>query len=107
MTILEQVITIALCVAGTMATRFLPFIVFNENRDTPGFVKYLGKFLPSAVFGMLVIYCLKDVNIMTGTHGIPELIGIIITVGIHLLKRNMLLSIASGTISYMLLLNLF
>ena len=56
MTLTQQIITIAMCVLGTMATRFLPFIIFNEKRRTPEFVQYLGKFLPSAVFGMLVIH---------------------------------------------------
>ena len=60
MTLLQQMITIGLCVVGTMSTRFLPFLIFRENRKTPDFVQYLGKFLPSAVFGMLVVYCLRD-----------------------------------------------
>ena len=62
MTLLQQIITIGLCVAGTMMTRFLPFLVFRETRSTPPFVQYLGTVLPSAVFGMLVIYCLRDVT---------------------------------------------
>ena len=56
MTLAQQIITIGLCVLGTMATRFLPFIIFNEHHETPDFIQYLGKYLPSAVFGMLVIY---------------------------------------------------
>ena len=103
MTILQQAITIGLCIAGTMLTRFLPFLLFKENRKTPGFVRYIGKYLPSAVFGMLVVYCLKDVNVLEGTHGIPELIAILVTGGLHIWKRQMLLSIAGGTICYMLL----
>ena len=71
MTLTQQIITIAMCVLGTMATRFLPFIIFNEKRRTPEFVQYLGKFLPSAIFGMLVIYCLKNVSLFHGTHGLP------------------------------------
>ena len=105
MTIPQQIITILLCIAGTMLTRFLPFIVFSEHRQTPTFVRYLGKVLPSAVFGMLVIYCLKDVNILQGSHGLHELIGIAVTAGVHLWKRQMLLSIAAGTVCYMLLLH--
>ena len=103
MTILQQAITIGLCIAGTMLTRFLPFLLFKENRETPGFVRYIGKYLPSAVFGMLVVYCLKDVDVLEGTHGIPELIAILVTGGLHIWKRQMLLSIAGGTICYMLL----
>lgn len=105
MTLSQQIITIGLCIAGTMLTRFLPFIIFNENRKTPAFVKYLGKFLPSAVFGMLVVYCVRNVNILQGSHGIPEFISIIVTGSIHLWKRQMLLSIAGGTVCYMLLLH--
>jgi branched-subunit amino acid transport protein AzlD len=90
-----------------MVTRFLPFIIFSEKRKTPPFIQYIGKYLPSAVFGMLVIYCLKDVKIVSGTHGIPELIAIIITVLLHKWKRQMLISIAGGTACYMLLLHIF
>lgn len=106
MTIAQQIITIGLCVLGTMTTRYLPFIIFKENRETPAFVQYLGKLLPSAVFGMLVIYCLKDVSFFSGRHGLPELIAILVTSALHLFKRQMLLSIAGGTICYMLLIHI-
>ena len=78
MTLAQQIITIGLCVLGTMTTRFLPFLVFRENRETPKFIQYVGKFLPSAVFGMLVVYCLRNVNVLQGTHGIPEFISILV-----------------------------
>ena len=103
MTVTQQIITIGLCVIGTMATRFLPFIVFSENRETPAFIRYLGKLLPSAVFGMLVVYCLKNVDFIGGYHGLPEIISIIVTGALHIWKRQMLLSIAGGTVCYMLL----
>jgi branched-subunit amino acid transport protein AzlD len=106
MTITQQVITIALCVLGTMTTRFLPFLIFSEKRQTPAFIQYIGKYLPSAVFGMLVIYCLKNVSFVSGTYGVPELIAIVVTVLLHKWKRQMLLSIAGGTACYMLLLHL-
>lgn len=106
MTITEQIITIALCVAGTMTTRFLPFLVFSSKKPTPKYIQYLGKVLPSAIFGMLVIYCLKDVSIIHYSHGIPEAVAIVITILMHLWKRQMLLSIAGGTIIYMLLVQL-
>ena len=105
MTVTQQMVTIGLCVLGTMLTRFLPFIVFSENRETPSFIQYIGKYLPSAVFGMLVIYCLKDVSIFQGTHGLPESLSIAVTAMLHLWKRQMLLSIAGGTVCYMLLLH--
>lgn len=106
MTKLQQILTIAICVAGTMMTRFLPFIVFSSKRPTPKYVQYLGKALPAAIFGMLVVYCLKNVSFVSGSHGIPEAIAIVITVGLHLYKRQMLLSVAGGTICYMLLIQL-
>ena len=103
MTVTEQIITIAICALGTMATRFLPFLIFRYNRPTPKYIQYLGKALPAAIFGMLVVYCLKDVNLLTASHGIPELIGIVTVVLLHLWKRQMILSIAAGTVVYMLL----
>ncbi len=105
MTISQQIITIGLCVGATMLTRFLPFIIFNENRKTPEFIQYIGKYLPAAVFGMLVIYSLKNVNILQGSHGIPEIISIAVTIVLHLWKRQMLISIAGGTVCYMFLLH--
>lgn len=106
MTLSQQIITIALCVFGTMLTRFLPFLIFSSKKPTPHYIQYLGKALPCAIFGMLVIYCLKNVHILSGSHGIPELIAIIVTVSLHLWKKQMLLSIAGGTVCYMLLIQL-
>ena len=106
MTLTQEIITIALCALATILTRFLPFWIFPSGRETPKFIQYLGKVLPGAIFGMLVVYCLKDVNLLTGSHGIPELLAILVVVGLHLWKRRMLLSIAGGTIVYMLLVQL-
>ena len=103
MTLTQQLLTIGMVVLGTMLTRFLPFILFPAGKPTPKYIRYLGKVLPGAVFGLLVIYCLKDVSIFSGSHGIPELIAIILVVVLHLWKRQMLLSIAGGTVCYMLL----
>lgn len=103
MTLSQQIITIGLCVLGTMATRFLPFLIFSSSRPTPKYIQYLGKALPAAIFGMLVVYCLKNVSLLTGSHGLPELIAIAVVVGLHLWQRRMLLSIAGGTLCYMLL----
>lgn len=106
MTLAQQIITISMVILATVITRFLPFIVFPAGKETPKFIKYLGKVLSAAVFGLLVIYCLKNVSIMEGSHGIPELIAIICVVALHLWKRQMLLSIAGGTVIYMLLVQL-
>ncbi|MNN30653.1 Branched-chain amino acid transport protein (AzlD) [compost metagenome] len=103
MNLAHQVITIVMVVLGTMFTRFLPFIVFPPGKPTPHYVQYLGKVLPSAVIGLLVIYCFKDVSLLSGSHGIPELIGVLAVVLLHFWKKQMLLSIAGGTIIYMML----
>ena len=105
MTFPQQVITIALCVLGTVATRFLPFLVFAGKRKTPAIVQYLGKVLPSAIFAMLVVYCLRNTDV-TAHFALPELLAVMATVLIHLWKRQMLLSIAGGTAVYMLLVQL-
>lgn len=102
MTLTQQIVTIALCILATQLTRFLPFAVFAGKR-TPRFVQYLGSALPAAIFGMLVVYCLKNVSLFTGSHGLPELLAILATVALHLWRRNNLLSIAGGTVAYMLL----
>ncbi|MDO4988085.1 MAG: branched-chain amino acid transporter permease [Synergistes sp.] len=103
MTFTQEAVTIGLCVAGTMLTRFLPFALFSSKEKTPLYVQYLGKALPAAIFGILVVYCLKDTNIFEGTYGIPEFVSICLVVLTHLLKRQMLLSIFVGTACYMLL----
>ena len=106
MTLVQQIITIAICALGTMATRFLPFLIFREGRPTPALITYLGKALPAAIFGMLVVYSLKDVSLLSGSHGIPQVIAIGVTTALHLWKRQMLVSIAGGTVCYMLLVQL-
>lgn len=103
MTLTEQIITVAAVAAATMLTRFIPFIVFPSGKPTPKYIQYLGKVLPSAVFGLLIIYCLKNIDILSGNRGIPELISIAAVVSLHIWKRQMLLSIAGGTVCYMLL----
>lgn len=106
MTLSEQIITIGVIVLGTMLTRFLPFLIFPAQKPTPKYIQYLGKVLPAAVFGLLIVYCLKDVSLLSGSHGIPELISIVLVIVLHLWKRQMLLSIAGGTVCYMLLVQL-
>ena len=107
MTLKQQIITVALCVLGTVLSRFTPFIVFSENNKTPKLVDYLGKALPGAVFGMLVIYCLKEVDFTRGSFGIPEGVGVVVTYLFHKWKRQMMISIVGGTICYMILVRIF
>lgn len=103
MTIPQQIVTIAMCVLGTQIMRALPFLVFSSGKPTPRFVRYLGKALPAAVFGMLIVYCLRSVDVASGAHGLPELIAIAVTAALHLWRKNTLLSIAGGTVCYMIL----
>lgn len=105
MTSLQTAVMIAAVAAGTMLTRFLPFFVFSGKKPVPKYVEYLGKALTGAALGLLVIYGFKNVNVLAGTHGLPELISLVVIVALHVWKRNMLLSIAAGTGLYMLLVN--
>lgn len=91
---------VAIC---TLLTRALPFLVLGGKREVPSLVKYLGRVLPPAIMTILVVYCLKEVNILEGSRGIPELLSIGLVVGLHLWKKNTLLSIGAGTLCYMLL----
>ena len=106
MTLSQQIITIAMCVLGTMLTRFLPFAVFSSKRPTPPYIQYLGKVLPGAIFSMLVVYCLKGITPLAYPYGLPELISVAVVVGLHLWKGNTLASIALGTLCYMMLVQL-
>lgn len=92
------IIVVALC---TALTRFLPFWIFAGKKELPETIKYLGKVLPSAVMTILVVYCLKGVNPMKGSRGIPELLAITVVAALHLWKKNTLLSIGVGTVCYM------
>ena len=103
MTSFEIVITIAIVVAGTLLTRFSAFLIFPPGKKTPDFVQYLGKALPAAVMGMLVVYTFKDTIVLSYPYGVPELIALLVTVGMHVWKRNMFMSIGAGTVVYMIL----
>ena len=103
MTLAQQLIMVAAAGAATLVTRFLPFIAFRKR--TPDYVRYLGRALPAAVFGLLVVYCLKDVSVFAGAHGVPEALGILATAGAYLWRRDMLISVFAGTACYMLLVN--
>ena len=103
---MHDLLLLAVAVLVTAATRFLPFLIFGNNRETPPLVTALSKVLPCAIMGMLVVYCLKDVQLLTFPHGLPELIGIAVVAGLHIWKRNALFSIGGGTVCYMLLVQL-
>lgn len=90
-------------IAATMITRFLPFLLFPAGKETPRYITYLGKTLPYATIGLLVVYCLKSVSLTIYPHGLSEAISITLIVILHVLKGNSLLSIGAGTACYMIL----
>jgi len=96
-------LTVAVIALVTVALRFLPFLVFRGDRETPRFIQKLGNLLPYAIMGMLVVYCLKDVRFTDLSGFLPQLIAVLIVTGTYLWRRNTLVSILSGTISYMIL----
>ena len=98
----ELMIVLAM-VAGTLITRFLPFILFPAAKEKPRYLEYLGKTLPYAAMGLLVVYCLKGVDLLGPTHGLPEILAVAAVAALHCWKRNSLLSIGVGTIFYMFL----
>lgn len=97
------IIMILIMIAITQALRFLPFLIFGGDRQTPAFVEYLGKVLPYAIMGMLVVFCLKGISITGPTHGIPELISVAVVAALQVWRRNTLISILCGTVCYMIL----
>lgn len=103
MTTAQHLITIGIIALATMFTRFLPFLIFPAGKEAPALVRKLGTVLPGAIFSMLVVYCLRSVDLFSGSHGLPEAIAIAVVAALHLWKRQMLLSIAGGTVCYMLL----
>ncbi|HDR1924825.1 TPA: branched-chain amino acid transporter permease [Pasteurella multocida] len=103
MSFVEQIITILMGGVGVQLFRWLPFGVFPAHRPIPSYIQYLGKVLPAAMFGMLVVYCYKDVDVLSGHHGIPDFIAGAVVLALHFWRRNMFLSIAVGTGLYMFL----
>ena len=102
MTGLERIITILIAGFATVLTRFLPFVIF-KGKKTPKALDYLGFALPCSVFGMLLVYCLKDTVVTSFPFALPEVLGLAVTSAIYLWKKNTLISIAAGTVFYMLL----
>lgn len=103
---LHAVLTIVIMSAVTLLLRVIPFVIFSGKRKVPAFITYLGTVLPYAIMGMLVVYCLKDTSFATVSGCLPQFIAGAIVVLTYVLKRNTLISIISGTVSYMLLVQL-
>lgn len=102
-TILQLCVTIAIIALATLLSRALPFFLFPAGKETPPVVRYLGAVLPCAVIAMLVVYCFKNVSVFSGSHGLPELIASVFVILMHKWRHNLLLSIAGGTVLYMVL----
>ena len=101
----DTIISIIVMAAVTALLRFLPFMIFRGSKKTPEFISYLGKALPLAIMGMLVVFCLKSIDFKGGVHGLPEIISILLIVLVHWWKKNTILSILTGTISYVVIVN--
>ena len=100
---MHDVLLIVVAVLVTAATRFIPFLIFGEKRKTPPIIEYLGKVLPCAIMGMLVVYCLKGIRFDSVGSFLPEVLASLTVAALHLWRRNTLLSIVGGTLCYMLL----
>lgn len=109
MSIVQRLISIAIAALANFATRVTPFLLFDrsagEKKQLNPFIEGLGKFLPPAIMGMLVVYCYRNVNLISGNHGLPDLLAGIVTILIHLWRRNMFLSLITGTVVYILLID--
>lgn len=97
------ILIVAVAALVTVALRFLPFLIFGGGRETPEYITYLGRVLPYAIMGMLVVFCLKGVSLTAAPFGIPELLSCAVVAALHIWKHNTLLSIAAGTACYMFL----
>lgn len=100
----HAVLVIAVTALVTMFLRFVPFLLFGGKRETPAYISYLGRLLPYAVMAMLVVYCLKDLDLLGSNHGLPQIISVGVVAVLHKWKHNTLLSILGGTLCNMILL---
>lgn len=101
----DTILSITVMAVVTALLRFLPFMIFRSDKKTPDFISYLGKVLPYAIMGMLVVFCLKSVDFRGGVHGLPEIVSILVIVLVHWWKKNTILSILTGTICYVAIVN--
>ena len=106
MTIFQQIVTIAMVILGTLITRFVPFLLFPSEEKTPTYILYLGKVLTPAIFGLLVTFSLKDTQLTVVSDVVPKLVSVLLVILLHKWKKNMLLSIAGGTLFYIAIIHL-
>ena len=103
---IQSLIIVAMVALATQITRWTPFLVFSGSRKLPRVVEDLGRLLPPAMMGLLVVYSLRNTAILSGSRGLLEAIAVTVTAGLHLWRRSTLLSILAGTAVYMLLVQL-
>ena len=103
MSTIQALIIIAILALGTATTRFLPFVCFPNAESAPRYVHHLGKMLPTAAISILIVYCFRDIEFSATPYGIPEVVSVLFVAALHIWKKNTLLSIAAGTVIYMLL----
>lgn len=106
MTVSEQIISILIAAVVTMTTRFIPFLIFNQSKELSPYLEQLGKFLPAAIMGVLVVYCYRDLPASDPGRAVLSVIAGLVTLFAHLWKRNIPLSILVGTGFYMVMLKL-
>lgn len=106
MTIFQQIVTITMVILGTLITRFVPFLLFPSEEKTPTYILYLGKVLTPAIFGLLVIFSLKDTQLTVVSDVVPKLVSVLLVILLHKWKKNMLLSITGGTLFYIAIIHL-
>ncbi|WP_085830070.1 branched-chain amino acid transporter permease [Collinsella vaginalis] len=106
MTLDQQIVTVLAAGAATILTRALPFLVFPASRPVPGLIRYLGRALPGAIFALLVVYCLREVNILAPSEVIPQVAGLATATALFLWRRDMLIAIFGSTAVYLILVNL-
>ncbi len=103
LSVIQTIVIILAISAGTQISRWLPFLAFSGKKETPQFVKYLGRVLPPALMGLLAVYCFKNTDVLSGSHGLPELIATAVVIATYQWKENLLISVGGGTVVYMLL----
>lgn len=104
LTPVQSLVIILMITLGAQISRWLPFVAFSGKKELPQFVKYLGRVLPPALMGLIVVYCFKNTEILAGNHGLPELIASLVVIFTYKWKENLLISVGGGTAMYMLLL---
>ena len=106
MTDIDAMLIILVIGLATLLTRILPVLIFGRGEKVPGYIVYLGKVVPYTAMGLLIVYCLRDVSFLEGSHGLPEIIALAVVSISYIWKKNAILSVVIGTVLYMFLLQM-